>query len=553
MGSRTTRGTGGGSAAALLVILALLLLPSTAAAVATPSFTDGGGVHVVSARALSPRLFALRVTTPLLTAPTNLRILLPADYDANAHPNRRYPVLWLYHGTSGGAADWTQKGDAEATTAGRELIVVMPDAGVESDGGGWFTDWVNGGRFGPPMWETWHIDRLLPWIDGQLRTRTDRGGSAIFGLSQGGFGALSYASRHPDLFGVAGSFSGADDISANPAIAVTVSTPIITATEVGLDGVPPGTFFGNRLTDEVNWAAHDPATLAGNLRATSLYAYTGNGRPGPLDPPGLNLGGTGIKAGAHELTQLFVGELVKRGIPIDYHDYGPGTHTFPYWARDLRDVVPAIMRDFARPPYVPPTVDYQSADAHFSQWGWDVAMHRPARELAALLRAGASGFTLTGSGSATVQTPAVYAPRRAAKVSVTTQDAHVERAARTDADGRLRVEVPLGPGNPAQQFTVGAVTRTFSTRVRITAPRRAASCRAHTRLRIVLRQPPGSRVAGARASSGRTRLPVAPRGRGVTVRLGRLSAGQHRVTVVAKQRSRHGRTLTRTLKRTVCA
>ncbi len=552
MGSRGRRRCRVGLAWALLLVLAAA--PS-ASAVGTPAFADGQDVHVVSARALSPRLFAVRLTTPLLTAPANVQILLPAGYDE--HPGRRYPTLWLFHGTSGGASDWVQMGDAEATTAGRDLIVVMPDAGVESDGGGWFTDWVNGGRFGPPMWETWHVKRLLPWIDSQLRTRTDRGGRAIFGLSQGGFGALSYAARHPELFGVAGSFSGADDISANPEIAVPLSTPIITATEVGLVGVPPGTFFGDRLTNEVNWAAHDPATLAGNLRATSLYAYTGNGRSGPLDGPGLDPGGTGIEAGAHELTQLFHKEVVERGIPIDYHDYGPGTHTWPYWARDLRDVLPGVMRDFAGPTPTPtptPTpVDYQSADARFSQWGWDVSMHRPAREFASLLRAGASGFTLTGSGSATVVTPAAYAPGRTTTVELTTGDEHVTRGARTDADGRLRVEVPLGPGNPAQQFTVGAVTRTFSTRVGITAPRRVAACRARTRLRIALRQPPGSRVVGARARSGATTLPVAHRGRVVIVRLGRLSAGRHRVTVVARQRSRHGRALTRTLERTVCA
>ncbi|HEX6390108.1 MAG TPA: hypothetical protein VFZ89_11685, partial [Solirubrobacteraceae bacterium] len=139
----------------LAAALAALALSSSAQAVQPPAFTDGEDLHVVAVKQLSPRLFELRLTTPLLTAPTNLQILLPADYDAS--PARRFPVLYLFHGTSGGARDWTKLGDAEATTNGRPLITVMPDAGVESNGGGWFTDWHNGGRYGPPKWETWHI------------------------------------------------------------------------------------------------------------------------------------------------------------------------------------------------------------------------------------------------------------------------------------------------------------------------------------------------------------------------------------------------------------
>ena len=60
-----------------------------------------------------------------------------------------------------------------------------------------------------PRWETFHIDQLIPWIDHNLRTVADRRGRAIAGLSQGGFCSMSYAARHPDLFGVALSFSGA--------------------------------------------------------------------------------------------------------------------------------------------------------------------------------------------------------------------------------------------------------------------------------------------------------------------------------------------------------
>jgi S-formylglutathione hydrolase FrmB len=507
----------------LITVLALLGLASSAHAVQTPSFADADKLHVVAVKQLSPRLFELRLTTPLLTAPTNVQILLPADYDAAS--TRRYPVLYLFHGTSGGARDWTHMGEAEATTNGRDLITVMPDAGVESNGGGWFTDWVNGGAFGPPLWETWHIRHLIPWIDTQLRTTADRRGRGIIGLSQGGFGAMSYASRHPDLFGVAASFSGAVDISANPLIVVPLVTPIVNATELGLNGVPLNTFFGDRVTNEINWAAHDPATLAGNLRATSMYAYTGNGTL-QLDP---------IEAGVYQLSTLFVGELRKRGIPIDFHYYGRGTHTWPYWARDLRDVMPALMRDFEQPAPPPATIDYESADDPYAQWGWTVDPERPAREFSALLRAGQRGFTLSGSGRAAVETPAFYRPGAAADVAITSATSRTEKRMTVGDDGRLRMSVPLGPGNPSKQFTLGAMTAVYSTRVTIDAP----SC--PTTLRVKL----AGATRSARATLGKQRVPVRRTAHTLTVSLAGVPAGAQRVTFVVRMRSGERRVLRR--------
>jgi S-formylglutathione hydrolase FrmB len=460
MGAWALRGLAGVLAAA-----ALAAIPASAGAVSTPPFADGDGLHLASAKALDSRLFAVTVTTDRLTAPANVQILLPADYDQ--HPDQRYPVLYLFHGTSGGASDWTRMGEAEKTTDGRPLIVVMPDAGVNSNGGSWFTNWYNGGKWGPPEWETFHIEQLIPWIDANLRTVADRNGRAIFGLSQGGFGALSYAARHPDTFGTAGSFSGADDIAANPAIADPLVTPVVNATEVFLDGVPPNTFFGDRATQELNWAAHDPATLTSNLRWTNLYAYTGDGRPGPLDTGAPNPGASGIEWGVHELTQLFRDEVVKRGIPIDYHDYGPGTHTWPYWTRDLQEVIGPVMDDFAHPTATPRAIEYASADDRWQQWGWSVAFQRPAREFSTLSNAGARGFTLAGSGAATVLTPPFYRPGARLIVVV----GGVRRVARADSTGRLTVAVPLGPGNPAQQSTPGAQTRVYETTVKVAAQR----------------------------------------------------------------------------------
>jgi hypothetical protein len=92
-----------------------------------------------------------------------------------------------------------------------------------------------------------------------------------------------------------------------------------------------------------------------------------------------------------------------------------------------------------------------------------VALKRPALEFSVLAEAGRRGFSLSGSGSATVTTPALFAPGRAYGVRVRGK----ARRLIANARGRLRIDVPLGPGNRRQEFTAGAHTRVFKTRVTI--------------------------------------------------------------------------------------
>ena len=225
----------------------------------------------------------MSVSSDALGRAVDVRILVPAGYSNRSR--RRLPVLYLFHGTSGRASDWIDGGGAEAATEGLPLIVVMPDAGFDGNGGGWFTNWVDTTTaLGPSQWETFHVDQLIPWVDANLRTIAAREGRAIAGLSQGGFGSTTYAARHPDLFISAASFSGAPDIDYNPVVAAG-ATAVIQATAVGLDGVQPDAMFGSRATNEINWQGHDPADLVTNLRGVDLWLYTATGAPGPYDPP----------------------------------------------------------------------------------------------------------------------------------------------------------------------------------------------------------------------------------------------------------------------------
>ncbi|MEV4006788.1 alpha/beta hydrolase family protein [Actinomadura sp. NPDC049753] len=404
-------------------------------------FTDSGGIHVVNVRRVDDRQYAVRVSTAALGRAVDVRVLLPTGYDRR--PGARFPVLYLFHGTSGRASDWVERGGAEKTTAGRPLITVMPDGGFDGDGGGWYTDWADPRtELGPSRWETFHVAQLIPWIDRSLRTVPHREGRAVAGLSQGGFGAMSYAARHPELFVSAASFSGAPDIAYDPVVSVGAAGVVSYVAAVG-DGVHPDAIFGSRLADATNWRGHDPATLAPNLRGMRLALHTATGVPGPLDPPVPDPAAIGIEALTHASTASFHRRLEALEIPSHYDDRLLGTHTFPYWARDLRRHIGPLMRTFAAPPRPPAKISYRSVDPAWTQWGWTVSLKRPeARQFSALTDASATGFALRAAGTATVTTPASYRP--GARVVIDVARGRTHKVIRTAAgpSGRLTVTLP---------------------------------------------------------------------------------------------------------------
>jgi len=433
-------------AAAVLAVVGVGVVPAAMAVTAPPVFSSADGIHVVSVKQLDPRQYNVSVLSAALGRPVNVRILVPADY--TSHPATRYPVLYLYHGTSGQASDWVNMGRAEQTTAGLPLIVVMPDCGFDGDGGGWFTNWVNTTTaLGPSQWESFDIDQLIPWVDANLRTIADRDGRAVAGLSQGGFGSTTYAARHPDLFVSAASFSGAPDIDYNPTVAAG-ATAIIDATEVGLDGVEPDAMFGSRVTDEINWQGHDPTDLITNLRGVSLWLYTATGLPGPYDPTPPNPEAMGIEAATHASTLTFYQRAQQLGIPVHMDDYVYGTHSWPYWTRDLQEYVGPLMQTFAHPPAPPATTSYESIDQSWSQWGWSVSLLRPeAQQFSYLTDGRPRGFTLQGTGTATVVTPAFYRSGSVEIVTLSGSGGSSTVRATADRAGHLHLNVPLGGTN----------------------------------------------------------------------------------------------------------
>jgi S-formylglutathione hydrolase FrmB len=86
--------------------------------------------------------------------------------------------------------------DRAAAEAGREAILVMVDTTTRL-GSSYLVDSPVSGA-----WDTFLSGRLVPIIDARFRTLAAPAGRATFGHSTGGFGAISFGFRHPELFGV---------------------------------------------------------------------------------------------------------------------------------------------------------------------------------------------------------------------------------------------------------------------------------------------------------------------------------------------------------------
>ncbi len=167
---------------------------------------------------------------------------------------------------------------------------------------------------------------------------------------------------------------------------------------------------------------------------------------------------------------MFHARLQALRIPSFLDDYGPGTHSWPYWTRDLRQSIGPIMADFAHPAPAPARITYTSADPAYSAFGWRVAMHRKLAEFSTLGGAGKGGFALRGSGSAMVITPARYERDRGYEIKIRSRAGTRSVLRRARHDRRLAIHVPLGPSNDVQEYRPGVPssrTAVYTTHVAI--------------------------------------------------------------------------------------
>ncbi|MGB8542118.1 MAG: alpha/beta hydrolase family protein [Candidatus Acidiferrales bacterium] len=235
--------------------------------------------------------------------PVQYCAILPPSYDSN---KQAYPVLYFLHGLGSNSEILINSGgmdlinDLWAQNKIGEFLIVTPDAGRSF--------YINS-RDGKVRYEDFFIHEFIPYIEKQYRVRSDREHRGVSGVSMGGYGALRFAFRYPQLFG---------SVSAHSA-ALLATLPTVSSS--GYEGAILNRILGSAFgspPDAAYWKINNPFTIVQKeARPAGLKIYFDCGTE---DDYGFD---DGAKA-FHDL-------LGSRRIAHEFHLY-PGGHDWNYVA-----------------------------------------------------------------------------------------------------------------------------------------------------------------------------------------------------------------------------
>ncbi len=228
--------------------------------------------------------------------------MLPPSYDAN--PGKRYPVLYFLHGLGGDQSFLASSGASsvieEAWEQKRlgEFVIITPEAENSF--------YINA-RDGHVLYEDFFVREFMPQMERRFRLTAGRAGRAIGGVSMGGYGALRFAFKYPQMFA-----------------SVAVHMPALLeqlprgAAESGL-----GTFLGGAFGSPLNerfWQENTPFIFARNAHLQGLKIYFDCG----------DHDNYGFAAGTRQMDRL----LTERHVAHEAHIY-PGGHDWQFVAQHL--------------------------------------------------------------------------------------------------------------------------------------------------------------------------------------------------------------------------
>lgn len=244
------------------------------------------------------------IKSQYVPAPVGYCALLPPSYDAE--PTKNFPVLYFLHGlgqnqsflvSSGG---WQLIEDLWEQKAIGEFVIITPQADRS-----FYINSTNG----KVKYEDFFIRDFVPRMEKKFRLNGARKGRAIGGVSMGGYGALRFAFKYPQMF---------------TSVAVHMSALLEQLPHgVGNAGFEQifGTAFGSPA-DEAFWKANTPFIFArrGNLHGLKIYADCGDHDD------------FGFDSGTRQLDKL----LTLRHVPHTIHIY-PGQHDWQFVAQHLEE------------------------------------------------------------------------------------------------------------------------------------------------------------------------------------------------------------------------
>jgi enterochelin esterase-like enzyme len=229
-------------------------------------------------------------------------VYCPPDYNNNL--KIKYPVLYLQHGSGEDERSWGVQGKVDiimdnliAEGKAVPMIIVM-DQGYATRQGAAAA--VPGQQpAGPSAFEEVVIKDLIPFIDSNFRTLSDRNHRAMAGLSMGGMQTIQITMSNLDKFAYIAGFSGAGRFGG-----------------AGLD-----------VTKDYKGVLADSAAF--NKKVKLLWIGIGTDEP----------------ANMYKAVNGFHLALQKAGIKHVYYE-SPGTaHEWLTWRRDLHEFAPRLFKN----------------------------------------------------------------------------------------------------------------------------------------------------------------------------------------------------------------
>ncbi|MBA3769545.1 MAG: esterase family protein [Blastocatellia bacterium] len=262
--------------------------------------------------ALRQRVETRKLASKLMGREMPYRVIVPPGYDALKlrEPNG-YPVIYLLHGLTGSHSNWTDRTKLAEYAAAHKFIIVTPEGE-----NGWYTDSPTKSN---DKYESYIVKELIPQIEKDFRVIADRKNRMIAGLSMGGYGAVKFGLKYPEMFSFVGSFSGA--VGASSYRTLEELPPSLQKILVGTFGEPGG----------------DTHT------ANDLFKIVSDASPQKIKAMPFIYMSCGTEDFLIQNNRDFLALLNQKKIPHEYREM-PGTHNWAFWDGQVREFLAVAYR-----------------------------------------------------------------------------------------------------------------------------------------------------------------------------------------------------------------
>ncbi len=127
------------------------------------------------------------------------RVFLPASIA----PGTKFPVVYLLHGCGGDVRDWSNYSQVSEYAA-KGYILVMPAEECSY--------YINSQANPEDKYEDYTTRDLIADVESRFPAKTERENRAVVGVSMGGYGAITSALVHPEIYSFVGAISPAVDV-----------------------------------------------------------------------------------------------------------------------------------------------------------------------------------------------------------------------------------------------------------------------------------------------------------------------------------------------------